>query len=688
MGGDGSGGPYNWSEMPLVPDGTTSDIQRQAIGRLLHDAGATVNMAYTPESSGADSFLSADALKNTFGYGNAIKGYNSGGDIPATARNAMVNPNLDAGLPVLFAITGSYGGHAVIGDGYGYQSGTMYHHLNMGWSGNSDLWYNLPNIDSSIPFTSVRGVVYNIYTSGSGEIVSGRIVDCAGAPASDVTVTASINNSVVASTTSNSNGIYALKGLASATTYSIEASKNGFTFSLQSVSTGTSSDYSSTTGNRWGVDFANITCGSSTLNIIKSTAGSGTVTSTPAGISCGTTCTSSFASPSSISLNAVASAGYAFTGWSGGGCSGSGGCIVNLAANSNVTATFAPVSAVFSESFSATSLPSGWTVQDNLGGAGRNWAFGLGHCFSNNTGGAGSFAIAESVCNTSLLSMDSSLISPNYNVSQYSGVVLSFKSYIYYWNNSAGYVDVSVDGGTHWTNVWHKGPGVNNTHDGPATETVDISYLTSGKTNVKVRFRYFTNNYGYYWEVDDFTLYGGVNSTPGSPTITSVKAGNNQASIYFSPPVFEGSSAITGYSAISSLGITAPMMLIPITVSGLINGVPYTFTVAASNTAGGSGAQSAQSNIVTPGVVVNFGHDERAYQTVQSAYDAGTQTAEIKVFAGAHVGPFLKSVSDTVTVKGGYDAAFLNVEDGKPSVLGPVTLKDGKTIFQNVVIRP
>ena len=61
----------------------------------------------------------------------------------------MVNPNLDAGYPVLFGITGA-GGHAIVCDGYGYNPSTMYHHLNMGWSGNDDAWYNLPTIDTAM----------------------------------------------------------------------------------------------------------------------------------------------------------------------------------------------------------------------------------------------------------------------------------------------------------------------------------------------------------------------------------------------------------------------------------------------------------------------------------------------------------------------------------------------------------
>ncbi len=43
-GGDGSGGAYVWSNMPLVPPANPTLTQCQAIGALVADAGATVNM--------------------------------------------------------------------------------------------------------------------------------------------------------------------------------------------------------------------------------------------------------------------------------------------------------------------------------------------------------------------------------------------------------------------------------------------------------------------------------------------------------------------------------------------------------------------------------------------------------------------------------------------------------------------
>lgn len=77
------------------------------------------------------------------------------------------------------------------------------------------------------------------------------------------------------------------------------------------------------------------------LSVTKAGTGVGTVSSSPSGVSCGSTCTANYAVNSSVTLGAVASPGSNFTGWSGGGCSGTGSCVVTMTAAKSVTATFA-----------------------------------------------------------------------------------------------------------------------------------------------------------------------------------------------------------------------------------------------------------------------------------------------------------------------------------------------------------
>lgn len=78
------------------------------------------------------------------------------------------------------------------------------------------------------------------------------------------------------------------------------------------------------------------------LTVASTGGGAGTVTSSPAGISCGSTCSASFAGGTAVALTAAPNSGSTFAGWSG-ACSGAASCSVTLSANSSVTATFNPV---------------------------------------------------------------------------------------------------------------------------------------------------------------------------------------------------------------------------------------------------------------------------------------------------------------------------------------------------------
>jgi hypothetical protein len=77
-----------------------------------------------------------------------------------------------------------------------------------------------------------------------------------------------------------------------------------------------------------------------TFTLSVSLTGSGSVTSNPPGISCPSTCNASFNSGIPVTLTATPTQGMSFIGWSGGGCSGSGGCTVTMSAAENVSAAF------------------------------------------------------------------------------------------------------------------------------------------------------------------------------------------------------------------------------------------------------------------------------------------------------------------------------------------------------------
>ena len=77
------------------------------------------------------------------------------------------------------------------------------------------------------------------------------------------------------------------------------------------------------------------------LVVAKSGSGTGTVNSSPAAIDCGSACAASVPAFTVVDLFAGPAPGSSFTGWSGGGCSGTAACSVTMDISKTVTATFA-----------------------------------------------------------------------------------------------------------------------------------------------------------------------------------------------------------------------------------------------------------------------------------------------------------------------------------------------------------
>lgn len=105
---------------------------------------------------------------------------------------------------------------------------------------------------------------------------------------------------------------------------------------------------------------ATFSLSSHTLSVTKT--GSGTVTSSPAGINCGATCSASYSHGTAVTLTASPSSGYAFTGWSG-ACTGSGSCALSMDANKSVSATFTQLTYTL-----GVTVNGGGSVTSDVGG--------------------------------------------------------------------------------------------------------------------------------------------------------------------------------------------------------------------------------------------------------------------------------------------------------------------------------
>jgi len=94
-------------------------------------------------------------------------------------------------------------------------------------------------------------------------------------------------------------------------------------------------------------------------------------------------------------------------------------------------------------------------------------------------------------------------------------------------------------------------------------------------------------------------------TTPGAPTITSATSSSSgSTTVNFSAPASNGGSAITGYTITSDPGgftCTAAANATSCAVSGLTDGVAYTFTAVATNAIGNSSSSGASSSVTSAG---------------------------------------------------------------------------------------
>ena len=328
------GGTYAWGSMVDVPKGASlSATQRQAIGKICYDTGVALKSDYKANNAGGTGAYPSDVpdtLKSVFKYTSAarISAGTTAGISAIDTQNALF-VNLDNNFPVFLAIhklVGNelYNGHAILADGYGYQAGSLYTHLNMGWAGVSDVWYTLPSIGTEYEFNFIATLVYNIFPSSEMKLLSGRVLNASGSPVSGTSVEIRNNSgTLLATKTTNAKGMYsyAMNGTTTSETLKLKAISGSQTSAERSVTLRRSTD--STVGNLWGQDLTlGATSGSYTVTLSASPSAGGSVSG-------GGTKTAN----ASCTVTATPNSGYSFVNWT------EGSTVVSSSASYSFTVT-------------------------------------------------------------------------------------------------------------------------------------------------------------------------------------------------------------------------------------------------------------------------------------------------------------------------------------------------------------
>jgi trimeric autotransporter adhesin len=136
------------------------------------------------------------------------------------------------------------------------------------------------------------------------------------------------------------------------------------------------------------------------LSVTLAGTGTGSVSSSPSGITCPTTCSANFTSGTGVVLTAVAGSGSTFAGWSG-ACSGTGTCSVTMSAAKAVTATFNMVTFPLTVTLggtgtgAVTSNPSGITCPSTCS---ANFTSGAAVVLTAKAGSGSTFAGWSGAC--------------------------------------------------------------------------------------------------------------------------------------------------------------------------------------------------------------------------------------------------------------------------------------------------
>lgn len=143
---------YNWDNML---DEIDSDNPYD-IAQIGYHAAVSVDMMFAADGSGAYSDDVPYAMRTYFNYDNSVQ-YLRKSSYPIATWETLIQDQLNDLKPVYYSGQSTEGGHAFVCDGY---QGSDYYHFNFGWSGSSNGWYSLSDVNG---FSSGQGIVRNIF---------------------------------------------------------------------------------------------------------------------------------------------------------------------------------------------------------------------------------------------------------------------------------------------------------------------------------------------------------------------------------------------------------------------------------------------------------------------------------------------------------------------------------------------
>lgn len=137
--------PFDWTNMLKEYQHGYTVAEADAVSTLMLVCGASLNMNYSKDGSGANVSKVDGLLKNNFFYSPKVSfiSTQNSSDPDETINSwgeEVVRPELEAGHPLIFAGFPAMGqtGHCFVVDGYKVIDDEYYYHVNWGWGGSGN----------------------------------------------------------------------------------------------------------------------------------------------------------------------------------------------------------------------------------------------------------------------------------------------------------------------------------------------------------------------------------------------------------------------------------------------------------------------------------------------------------------------------------------------------------------------
>ena len=230
---------------------------------------------------------------------------------------------------------------------------------------------------------------------------------------------------------------------------------------------------------------------------------------------------------------------------------------------------------------------AGWTNVDKVGN-GQIWEFDNPGERTPPPGSDGEFAIVDSDNYGTGNSQDTSLVSPVVNLSGLTSPEIGFDTFYREFPGQTADVDLSLNGGQTWTNVWEQ-------TDTSVTGHVDVPIpQAAGNSHVRVRF-HFTGAFGWWWELDNVFIGTRTCSPVPGGLVAGTVTDNNTGS-----PV--NGATVASKANSGQFGVSAPTPDDP----GLPDGFYWLFAGPAGSTRFTASDGAYTPATATVGVAGNF----------------------------------------------------------------------------------